>query len=572
VRVLTPQSLSKIFLRNIAIIIPLSLIGIFVGNYFSSITTPLYRSSADLFISTPASAVDIGLLATGSTFSQERVKSYTQIISAPSTLKPVIEKLELNTTPEALAAKISASAPSETVVIRLTVVDQNPERAAAIANEVGRQFALTAESLELPQMDLTSPVKVSVVRPAVPEYGPVSPKINTNRLLGATSFLLLGYLFFVIRYSLDSTIKNVNDLGELNLLAAIGFDPNADKKPLINEIGPYDARNEAYRALRTNISNVTGEDFPVSIAIISGVAEEGKTSASINIAITFANQGIKTLLLEGDLRRPRFKQYLNLNNDSIKVVEAGVTQLLGHESFLHLKKDFPKVINFAFENVDFIHSGEIAENPTELLGSLRLSELIAEAKKNYQLVIVDCPPVLPIADASVICKAVDGSIIVVHGGKTKSKSYLATIAAIKNVTPKIFGVVINKIPNNRESADYGYLSGYSKYYKSGYGYILKRRGYTPYSPYSPKEIIDFERKKNKSLKNGSDERSRVDFSKFSVAKLKEKFTLKKSLKKAFIHDSERYEADEITKWLDEISKKSNLKKSSEPQTRKKGKK
>jgi len=556
-RLLTPQSISKVFLRNVFIIIPFALIGIVMGNYVSSITTPLYRSYADLFISTPVSAVDIGLLATGSTFSQERVKSYTQIISAPSTLQPVIDKLELNITPQALAGRVSASAPSETVVIRLTVVDENPQRAAAIANEVGKQFALTAESLELPQMDLTSPVKVTVVRPAVAEYGPVSPKINTNRLLGATFFLLLAFLFFLIKYSLDSTIKNVTDLRGLSLLAAIGFDPTADKKPLINEIGSYDARNEAYRGFRSNFANVTGGKSPICVAIVSGVAEEGKTSASINMAIAFANQGIKALMIEGDLRRPRFKQYLNLNNGSIQVKGYGLSQLLSCESQIQLKKNLPKSINRAFENVDFISCGEIAANPTELLASSRFIELLKEVKKNYQIIIIDCPPVLPIADASVICKVVDGAVVVVHGGKTKNKAFIATIDAIENVTPEIFGVIINKIPNNRESEDYGYLSGYNRYYKNAYGYILRRRGYTPYGPYSPKQLVEIEKKNADLKKDDSVKHSNVEAVSAGIETFKGKY---KGVFKSFKSDGESSssaENDEITKWIAELSQKSN---------------
>jgi succinoglycan biosynthesis transport protein ExoP len=555
-RQLTPQSLSKVFLRNLIFIAPFAVIGILVGNYFSSVTTPQYRAYADLFISTPVSAVDIGLLATGSTFSQERVKSYTQIISAPSTLQPVIDRLELNTTPQALAMRLSASAPSETVVIRLTVVDENPQRAAAIANEVGEQFALTAESLELPLMDLTSPVKVTVVRPAVPEYSPISPKKNTNRLLGATSFLFLAFLFFLIKYSLDLTVKNVTDLRGLKLLAAIGFDPNADRQPLINEIGSYEARNEAFRGFRTNFASVTGEKYPVAVAVLSGVAEEGKTSTSINMAISFANQGVKTLIIEGDLRRPRFKQYLNLQNSPSKTNTYGLTHLLQSDTYPQLKRNLAKSIYPVFEFVDVVFAGEVAANPTELLASPRLNELIKEVKSRYQIIIIDCPPVLPIADAAVVCKVVDGCVLIVHGGKTRIKAFVATIDAIKGVVPQIYGVIINKIPNNRESEDYGYLSGYNRYYKGTYGYILKKRGYTPYGPYSPKEILAFEEKSRSVEPNAGNRVSKLG--KLWPFKEKTGTRVKHALRSTnsrVVSDS-TLEDDEVTKWLNEYQDKS----------------
>jgi non-specific protein-tyrosine kinase len=490
--------LLRLAVRNALFILPFSILGILAGNFVSASTTPLFKSSADLFISTPASAVDIGLLATGSTFSQERVKSYTQIINAPATLQPVIDRLQLATTPEALASRITAQAPPDTVVIRIQVVDENPERAAAIANEVSMQFALTAESIELPQANSSSPVKVSVARPAVPEYGPISPKKNTNRLLGLVAFTLAAYLFFLIRYLSDLTVKNVNDISDLPLLAAIGFDPNADKNPLLTDIGAYEARTEAFRSLRTNLLNAIGTGKTSVIAITSGVAEEGKTTTSINLAISLANQGLNTLLIEGDLRRPRLTRYINHSNQ--EPASIGLSHVLQSKSASTLRETTAKATVHYLEKLDFISSGEITQNPTELLASPNLQSLFDLVRSKYDIILIDCPPVLPVTDASVIAKVVDGVVIIVYGGRTRIKAFESTIDALKLIQTKILGVVINKIPNSRDSEDYGYKSGYSRYYKRTYGYGFKRRGYTPYGPYNPKEIENIENSTEKSSK------------------------------------------------------------------------
>jgi succinoglycan biosynthesis transport protein ExoP len=483
-RYLSSTILGRILFRNLIFIVPFTLFGIILGNYVSSNTVPMFRSSADLFISTPASAVDLGLLATGSTFSQERVKSYTQIINAPATLQPVIDRLELNTTAESLASQISASAPPDTVVIRITVVDNNPVRAAAIANEVSMQFAITAESIELPQMNSISPVKISVARPAIAEYSPISPKKNTNRLLGVLGMFLISYAFFLIRYVLDQTVKNVRDIGDLPLLAAIGFDPSADKSPLLSEIGAYDARMEAFRTFRTNLITSVGTSKSAVVAITSGVSEEGKTTASINLGISLSKQGIRTLLVEADLRRPRMKRYFQ-NLPELESKTHGISHLLSSKSTNELKKILKNSIIPISSNLDCIFAGEIVENPTELLGGERVSQLFESLRKNYSMIIVDCPPVLPVTDASVICKIVDGVVVIVYGGKTRVKALEATLDVLKSVNSNIYGIVINKIPNSREAADYGYKSGYTKYYKRTYGYGVRRRGYTPYGPYAP---------------------------------------------------------------------------------------
>jgi len=484
--------LMRLALRNLFFIIPFSILGILAGNFISASTTPLFKSSADLFISTPASAIDVGLLATGSTFSQERVKSYTQIINAPATLQPVIDKLKLATTPEALASRITAQAPPDTVVIRIQVVDENPERAAAIANEVSTQFALTAETIELPQVDSTSPVKVSLVRPAVAEYGPISPKKNTNRLLGLVLFTFAAYLFFLIRYLSDFTVKNVSDISDLPLLAAIGFDPNADKNPLLTDIGAYEARTEAFRSLRTNLLNAIGTEKTSVVAITSGLAEEGKTTTSINLAISLANQGLNTLLIEGDLRRPRLTRYINHSNSEPMTV--GLSHILRSKSASELKEIMDKATTHYLDKMKFVSSGEITENPSELLAGPNLQLLFDYARSRYDIILVDCPPVLPVTDASVIAKVVDGVVIIVYGGRTRIKAFESTVDVLNSVQSNILGVVINKIPNSRDAEDYGYKSGYSRYYKRFYGYGFKRRGYTPYGPYNPQEIQKIERK------------------------------------------------------------------------------
>lgn len=483
-RYVSSTILGRVLFRNLIFILPFTFFGVILGNYVSSNTVPMFRSSADLFISTPASAVDLGLLATGSTFSQERVKSYTQIINAPATLQPVIDRLELNTTAEALARQISASAPPDTVVIRITVVDNNPVRAAAIANEVSMQFAITAESIELPQMNSISPVKISVARPAIAEYSPISPKKNTNRLLGILGMFLVSYAFFLLRYVLDQTVKNVRDIGDLPLLAAIGFDPTADKNPLLSEIGAYDARMEAFRTFRTNLITAVGSSKSAVVAITSGVSEEGKTTASINLGISLSKQGIKTLLIEADLRRPRMMRYFQ-NFPESKSKNSGVSHLLSSTSTNELKKLLKNSIVPISSDLDCIFAGEIVDNPTELLGGERVSQLFELLRKKYSMIIVDCPPVLPVTDASVICKIVDGVVVITYGGKTKVKALEATLDVLKSVNSNIYGIVINKIPNSRESADYGYKSGYTKYYKRIYGYGVKKRGYIPYGPYAP---------------------------------------------------------------------------------------
>ena len=167
----------------------------------------LFRS-----VSTPASAIDISALATGSSFSQQRVKSYAQIINSPINLAPVVKKLGLNVSPEKLANQITASAPLDTVLISLTVNDTNPKRAADIANAVAKQFGNTVKALELEGVNSESPVKVSISKYAIPASAPSSPKKSINYALGLLLGFGLGIGISSLLKLLDNTVKNEDDL------------------------------------------------------------------------------------------------------------------------------------------------------------------------------------------------------------------------------------------------------------------------------------------------------------------------------------------------------------------------
>jgi succinoglycan biosynthesis transport protein ExoP len=150
----------RLLVQSRRVIAVTTLSGLLISFLVTIWMTPIYKSSAQLFVSTPASAIDISTLLTGSSFSQQRVKSYAQIINSPVNLEPVVKELKLNISAEELSKNITASAPLDTVLISLVVTDTNPKRAARIANAVAKQFGITVKSLELQEIDTESPIMV----------------------------------------------------------------------------------------------------------------------------------------------------------------------------------------------------------------------------------------------------------------------------------------------------------------------------------------------------------------------------------------------------------------------------
>jgi len=212
----------------------------------------------------------VGSLLSGSNFTQQRVKSYADVITTPKVLDPVIKTLKLDTTAAKLGTQITATVPLDTVLIEVAVTNTNPRVAAEVADAVGTQFTSTVADLESVTKGTSSPVKVTVVStPTVPTT-PISPKPTRNLALGVVLGLLLGIGLALLRDLLDTTIKSEKDCADVTdatVIGGIAFDPDAPKRPLIVQSDPQSPRAEAFRALRTNLQFGDAANPPRSIVL-----------------------------------------------------------------------------------------------------------------------------------------------------------------------------------------------------------------------------------------------------------------------------------------------------------------
>lgn len=472
----------NLILKNLTAVLILSTIGASLGLVFSLASPKMYESESQIFISTPTPVVDITALQQGSSFAQQRVISYAKVITGPATLAPVIQQLGLNMSTGELAKKIKSTAPLGSVLINITVTDFSPERSAAIANAVAIQFGETVRNLELPQFGDSAGVKSTMVQSGEIPTAPSSPNTKLNILSGLLFGFVLACIVGIIRQVFDNSVKNSNHLNGHSLLSTIFYDPEAAENPLLSGVGNYTIRAESFRHLRTSLKLNKDNSRSNVIAVTSAFPGEGKTTTSINLAIAFAQTGLKVGLVEADLRRPTFTKYFHEDLEKL----TGLTEVLGLIENGKAPRSFQKffrVFGNSEECIEWISSGTIPSNPAELMDSQAMSTFVDKIRLEYDLIIIDTPPALPVTDAAVISTKVDSVLVVARAGVTKQSHLSGVFEILENLNSQIMGVVLNMVPQNARGEEYGY--SYNRYQpKSKYGYNYGY-GYGMSKPYGP---------------------------------------------------------------------------------------
>ncbi len=409
-------------------------------------TTPTYTASTQTFVSVQ-SGVSTGELAQGASFSQQQVASYVLLVTSQSVLGPVIDELGLPGSAQSLAPHVSATSPDKTSLVDITVSDASPALAAALADAVTAQFADVIDELERRTDGSPAPVRLTTVRSASVPTQPSSPDLTLNLTLGVLLGLVVGVGVAALREVLDTKVKDETDLAKAtsaSIVGTIGFDEDAARKPLIVQSDPHSPRAEAFRRLRTNVQFLDVADRPHSIIVTSSLPGEGKSTTAINLAIALADSGTRVALVDADLRRPSIAEYMGVEG------RAGLTTVLIGQATLD---DVVQPWGNGF--LDVLASGQVPPNPSELLGSRAMADLLAELNARYDLVIIDCPPLLPVTDAAVLSKVTGGALVVVGAGEVHRNQVAETMRALDTVGARVLGVVLNRQQRtSRQAYDY----------------------------------------------------------------------------------------------------------------------
>jgi capsular exopolysaccharide synthesis family protein len=335
--------------------------------------------------------------------------------------------------------------------------------------------------------------EVTLVRPATEPSRPINPPQTFGKgFVGVLIGLTIGLVLAFVLESLDTSIGTIQDVEGYIELPVLGLIPNIDplKDPalaplegdegdsalgkmrpfLVSLLSPMSTIAEAYRSLRTNVDFLSLEKQVKTLCLTSASLMEGKTTTAINLAITSAQMGKKVLLVEADLRRPFVHYAFGIPRDpGLAEVIVGnkdwrecvrtITDLMLGPLGLEKLMGAPNI-----DKLYILTSGTPPPNPAEFLNSQRMTDLIAVLRQEFDLVIFDCSPILPVTDAAILAAKVDGTLVVYRVGRTARNALKRAKALLENVRGRVLGIILTGV-RSEVSPDYEDL----EYYRYAYG-------------------------------------------------------------------------------------------------------
>lgn len=429
----------------ICVTIAVAVLGAVAVNF---LTTPLYQASTRLFVSTTSGASP-GEIYQGGLFSQERVISYTKLLTGETLAQRTIDKLHLDMSADELRNRVKASSTADTVLIDVAVLDPSPIRARDIADVLSDEFVVMVSELETPGGEGRPAARVIVEQHASIPTKPEIPKTALILTVGLTLGVVFGIGLAAFCEWFDNTVKNRQILEEItgaSLIATIPFDKDRQAETPISFATDRSAIAESFRELRTNLEFLDVDDPPRVIVVISSLPSEGKTTTAINVALALAEAEHNVVLVDGDMRRPSVDTHF------------GLIRQVGFSTVVSGRVGVPQALQSTrFPGLSVLTSGSIPPNPSELLGTKAAQKLLGELRGAFDYVIVDSSPLLAVTDAAVLAAASDGVLVIARFAKTKRDQLSHAVGNVENVGARILGAIFTMMPERaKESYRYSY--------------------------------------------------------------------------------------------------------------------
>ncbi|AZS35607.1 Tyrosine-protein kinase YwqD [Microbacterium lemovicicum] len=438
--------------RSWWIILLLAAIGAGAGFGYATVQPKVYRAQADVVI-IPARGASTSELVQGSNYVQNLVQTYALVATSPTVLEPVVDRLGLDSTPRALATSVSVQAPLNTQVLEIGVTSRDADTAAAVANAIGSQLAVAVRDLS-PQFDDAQPaVRIETITPATPPNAPISPNVRLLTLLGGLAGLVAGVVYALLRRLLATRLSSHVDIAAVSDIAVLGDVYTTGSSRSLPGVIRTDATSAVAESVRSFVAGLRFANVDGAKKVLlftSSHSGDGKSSMSIATALILAEQGNSVLLIDADLRRASIATLSQLEGS------VGLTSILLGETTMDVA-----VQPLGNDGAQVLTSGVLPPNPGQILTSELLRGVIAEAREQYDFVIVDTPPVLAVSDPLWLAPLVDGIVIVVRSRVTKRDALRRTLLALESSPTPVLGLVLNDVRRTQSSAYYEDQAGRS---------------------------------------------------------------------------------------------------------------
>lgn len=454
------SSLLELFKKWFLLILLFTLIGLGLAIFYGYSSPIIYESTTTLYVEPQvnSSIVDYEGILTNS----KMIKTYKQIIKSRKIVNKVIDNLKLDITYDKLIDMMTISAVSDTEMLSINIKSEYYQQATIIANELANVF--------IDQMKIDMGIEnIVVIDPAIDNLTPVEPNMMKLSLLGLLAGIMFGCAFAFVLETMDNKVKNHDDVKKYLKIKTIGMIPNYnvvnDQKKKINTISkntnikildePNNIASESIRMLRTNLNFM---DLKV-INAVSTVPSEGKTEVLTNLALSFALLEKRVILVDCDLRKPKVHKNFGLCRG------IGVSDIIISKNKLNYKEVIQTYTDKKSNiSIDVLAAGSKVSNPSELINSKSFSNLIQNLKEEYDLVLIDCPPISSMTDGMLVSYLSDGTIYVIESERTDYQVIKSCLEELKSNKAFILGAVLTKVNIKNQKKLYGYK--YDYYYAS----------------------------------------------------------------------------------------------------------
>jgi capsular exopolysaccharide synthesis family protein len=446
-------------MRQRWLLIVVTMVACLAAGYVSAPKGSTYTATSTLVVGT----ANPGSSTTAANSLDRTLFTYAQLIDSAPVAEQAAQLAGIDRSADAIVDQTEARPVDFTQLLRVSVTDKDPATAQALANGMTRAFVDQIGKGTVGGTDGEGTVPeapVYIYEEARLPTDPIEPPL-VSRLLVAAMFglvaaialiLLLEYLDVTIRTAADAErLLGLQVLGTLPLREDVAIAPTRGRRRRRATFGSDASRREALRILRTNVLVATSDDRRPVLLVTSAHPEEGKTSTCTELAVSLARDGHRVVLVDADLRHPAAHRWIGGKNDH------GLSDVLRQRKPLRQCLQYVEVGKGAERaGLYFLATGPASATPSELLGTDRMKATLQALSKEADFVLIDTPPVLPVADTLVIGHLVTGAILVVASRSTPAPSVIKARDSLTRNQTRMLGVVVNKLDAEDLADDYGY--------------------------------------------------------------------------------------------------------------------